>query len=30
MKQNKLIKITPNASLIATDKYMPYSCSAGG
>jgi len=26
MKQNKLIKITPNASLIATDKYMPYSC----
>jgi putative hydroxymethylpyrimidine transport system substrate-binding protein len=30
MKQNKLIKITPNASLIATDKYMPYSCGAGG
>ena len=30
MKQNKLIHITPNASLIATDKYMPYSCSAGG
>jgi putative hydroxymethylpyrimidine transport system substrate-binding protein len=30
MKQNKLIKITPNASLIATDKYMPYSCSGGG
>jgi putative hydroxymethylpyrimidine transport system substrate-binding protein len=30
MKQNKLIKITPNASLIATDKYMPYSCRAGG
>jgi putative hydroxymethylpyrimidine transport system substrate-binding protein len=30
MKQNKLIKITPNASLIATNKYMPYSCSAGG
>jgi hypothetical protein len=29
MKQNKLIKITPNASLI-TDKYMPYSCNAGG
>jgi putative hydroxymethylpyrimidine transport system substrate-binding protein len=29
MKQNKLIKITPNASLIATDKYMPYSCSTG-
>jgi putative hydroxymethylpyrimidine transport system substrate-binding protein len=29
MKQNKLIHITPNASLIATDKYMPYSCSAG-
>ena len=29
MKQNKLIKITPNASLIATDKYMPYSCGAG-
>ena len=29
MKQNKLIKITPNASLIATDKYMPYSCSSG-
>jgi putative hydroxymethylpyrimidine transport system substrate-binding protein len=26
MKQNKLIHITPNASLIATDKYMPYSC----
>jgi putative hydroxymethylpyrimidine transport system substrate-binding protein len=30
MKQNKLIKITPNASLIATDKYMPYNCGAGG
>jgi putative hydroxymethylpyrimidine transport system substrate-binding protein len=30
MKQNKLIKITPSASLIATDKYMPYNCSAGG
>jgi putative hydroxymethylpyrimidine transport system substrate-binding protein len=30
MKQNKLIHITPNASLIATDKYMPYSCSTGG
>jgi putative hydroxymethylpyrimidine transport system substrate-binding protein len=29
MKQNKLIKITPNASLIATDKYMPYSCASG-
>ena len=29
MKQNKLIHITPNASLIATDKYMPYSCSTG-
>ena len=29
MKQNKLIHITPNASLIATDKYMPYSCASG-
>ncbi|HEY3033420.1 MAG TPA: hypothetical protein VGJ54_01995, partial [Streptosporangiaceae bacterium] len=26
MKQNKLIKVTPNAALISTDKYMPYSC----
>ena len=26
MKQNKLIHITPNAALISTDKYMPYSC----
>ena len=26
MKQNKLIHITPNAALIATDKYMPYTC----
>ena len=26
MKQNKLIHITPNAALIATDRYMPYSC----
>jgi hypothetical protein len=30
MKQNKLIKITPDASLIATAKYMPYSCSGSG
>jgi len=29
MKQNKLIHITPNAALIATDKYMPYSCASG-
>src|SRR5262249_35479814 len=26
MKQNKLIKVTPQASLISTDKYLPYSC----
>ncbi len=26
MKQNKLIHITPNAALISTDKYLPYSC----
>ena len=26
MKQNKLIHITPKAALIATDRYMPYSC----
>jgi putative hydroxymethylpyrimidine transport system substrate-binding protein len=26
MKQNKLIHITPDASLISTDKYLPYSC----
>jgi putative hydroxymethylpyrimidine transport system substrate-binding protein len=26
MKQNKLIHVTPNAALISTDKYMPYSC----
>lgn len=26
MKTNKLIHITPNASLISTDKYLPYSC----
>jgi len=26
MRQNKLIHITPNASLISTDKYLPYSC----
>jgi putative hydroxymethylpyrimidine transport system substrate-binding protein len=26
MKQNKLIKVTPNAALISTDKYLPYSC----
>jgi len=29
MKQNKLIHITPNAALIATDKYMPYTCASG-
>jgi putative hydroxymethylpyrimidine transport system substrate-binding protein len=26
MKTNKLIHITPKASLISTDKYLPYSC----
>ena len=26
MKKNKLIKVTPKAALISTDKYMPYSC----
>jgi len=26
MKDNKLIHITPKASLISTDKYLPYSC----
>jgi putative hydroxymethylpyrimidine transport system substrate-binding protein len=26
MKQNKLIHVTPDAALISTDKYMPYSC----
>ncbi len=26
MKQNNLIHITPNAALISTDKYLPYSC----
>jgi putative hydroxymethylpyrimidine transport system substrate-binding protein len=26
MKQNKLVHITPKASLISTDKYLPYSC----
>jgi hypothetical protein len=26
MHQNKLIHITPNAALISTDKYLPYTC----
>ncbi|HEY7432122.1 MAG TPA: ABC transporter substrate-binding protein [Streptosporangiaceae bacterium] len=26
MKTNKLIHVTPKASLISTDKYLPYSC----
>ena len=26
MKRNKLVHITPNASLISTAKYLPYSC----
>jgi len=26
MKQNRLIKVTPKAALISTDKYLPYSC----
>jgi hypothetical protein len=26
MQQNKLIHITPNAALISTDKYLPYTC----